>query len=245
MVALPAIDMHAHVSSSRRIRDAIVFGVTNSSAEFDGLRPEPTMIPGVGCHPADVGAQQSFDIAQFKGRLKQTMLIGEIGLDGRSEVPREAQRKVCRAILELARDQPCFVSLHSVRSHRDVLDLLDEVPTAGSILHWWTGSDAQTHRAIARGCWFSIGPGMSRRPQQLSRLPRDRVLTETDAPIANAVAGRTDIAEAALAALWGSDIEDVRAQIWRNFAALVSATATFTRLSAHIQTLLEATAVQT
>lgn len=244
MLPLPPLDAHAHVSSSRHAREAVILAVTNSTSEFDRLQPAPTLVPGVGCHPADVAAQASFDEAQFTQRLAQAALAGEVGLDGRSAVSREVQRRVCRAILELARRRPCFVSLHSVRSQSAVLDLLDDVAIVGPILHWWTGSDAQTRRAIARGCWFSVGPGMLRRSQELSRLPRERVLTETDAPVGNRVAGRTDSMESFLAELWECDIEEVRTQIWRNFAALVSITGTRALLSAHIQMLLDVTGTE-
>jgi TatD DNase family protein len=240
--SLPALDAHAHISSSRRLREAVILAVTNSTSEFDRLQSGPTLVPGVGCHPSDVAAQASFDEAQFMRRLTHAALVGEVGLDGGSVVSSDQQGRVCRAILELARRSPCFVSLHSVRSHSAVLDLLDDVAIAGPILHWWTGSDPQTRRAISRGCWFSVSPGMLRRPDQISRLPRERVLTETDAPVGNGVAGRTENVESALAAAWGCDIEDTRAQIWRNFAELVSVTGTRVLLSAQIRSVLDAIA---
>ena len=67
---------------------------------------------------------------------------------------------------------------------------------------------------------------MMGRPDRLGRMPRDRVLTETDAPARDAVAGRVDDVEMALARVWQCGPEDVRTQIWRNFAALVELTNT-------------------
>ncbi len=136
---------------------------------------------------------------------------------------------------------PRLLSLHSVRAHTPLLELLHTTKVLGAVLHWWTGSAAQTSRAIDLGCWFSVGPGMLRNLDRLARLPRDRVLTETDAPVRGGVAGRVDDVEAVLATLWNCDIEDVRRQIWLNFAELVDATDTGPRLPAAVQRLLAGT----
>ena len=236
---LPALDAHAHIRVARRAANAVILAVTNSVAEFDNLGSSRMTVYGVGCHPADASAQDAFREAEFAKRLAKAALVGEVGLDGRSRVTRDVQAKVLRAILNVAGSQPCFISLHSVRAQEQVLDLLHESTITGPILHWWTGSAGQTRDAAALGCWFSVGPGLLRRPEQLARLPRDRVLTETDAPVGNAVAGRIDGVEGALAAMWGCDIEDVRLQVWRNFATLVSATRTRERLSAEVVSILD------
>ena len=44
---------------------------------------------------------------------------------------------------------------------------------------------AALERAIALGCWFSVGPAMLRRKRGsalAARMPRDRILIESDAP---------------------------------------------------------------
>lgn len=218
----------------------MILGVTNSLAEFDRVSSDENVIRGVGCHPGDAMAISTFDRAAFARRLSLTPLVGEVGLDSGSGVSSAEQRRVCANVLDLVRTTPRLLSLHSVRAHTPLLDLLQSAGVSGAILHWWTGSDAQTARAVDLGCWFSVGPGMLGRTDRLSRLPRDRVLAETDAPVRNAVAGRVDDVELAFARVWHCDLQDVRAQVWHNFAALVELTKTGGLLPPAVQTLLGA-----
>jgi TatD DNase family protein len=80
------------------------------------------------------------------------------------------------------------MSLHSRRASGAVLDYLEKFPEAGTfVLHWFSGSFRDLDRAINLGCWFSIGPVMlaSENGRALaSRMPRERVLTESDSPFA-------------------------------------------------------------
>src|SRR5262249_39096461 len=55
------------------------------------------------------------------------------------------------------------------------------------VLHWFSGSARDLDRAINLGCWFSVGPAMlmgERGRALAARMPRDRVLTESDGPFA-------------------------------------------------------------
>ena len=216
----------------------MILGVTNSASEFDRARSSDRVIRGVGCHPGDASAIAAFDRAAFAARAETTALVGEVGLDAGSAVSSADQRRVCAEVLDVVRAMPRLLSLHSVRAHKPVLDLLQSTKVPGAVLHWWTGTDAQTSRAVDLGCWFSVGPGMVGNLDRLIRFPRDRVLTETDAPVRGAVAGRVDDVEAVLATVWNCDIEDVRRQIWLNFAALADATGTRPMLPPAVQRLL-------
>ncbi|MFD2780363.1 TatD family hydrolase [Novosphingobium pokkalii] len=80
------------------------------------------------------------------------------------------------------------MSLHSRRAAKPVLDTLESFPDAGTpILHWFSGTSRELDRAIDLGCWFSVGPAMLRGEkgrQLVARMPRARVLTESDGPFA-------------------------------------------------------------
>ena len=182
----------------------------------------------------------TFDRTAFANRLAVTPLVGEVGLDANSRASSAQQRRVCADVLDLVQSTPRLLSLHSVRAHAPMLDLLQGAGVRGAILHWWTGTDAQTARAVDLGCWFSVGPGLLGRTDRLARLPRDRVLAVTDAPVRDAVAGRVDDVELALARIWQCDAEGVRLQVWRNFSSLVAATNTRALMPRAVQTLLEA-----
>lgn len=78
------------------------------------------------------------------------------------------------------------MSIHSRGSADKVVDELkgiDGVP----IFHWFTGTKTELDKAIDIGAWFSVGPAMlnSKKGKEIIGLiPKDRLLTETDAPFA-------------------------------------------------------------
>ena len=123
------------------------------------------------------------------------------------------------------------MSIHSRRASRSVLDELGSHPGAGiPVLHWFSGSQRDLNRAIAFGCWFSVGPAMlqSAKGRTLaSQMPRDRVLTESDGPFAQ-LSDRTllpwDSALAAreLAVLWNLTDREATAQLNANLKRLIS-----------------------
>ncbi len=82
-------------------------------------------------------------------------------------------------------------------------------------MHWFSGTKAQLDRAVAMGCWFSVGPSMTRSRKDaalLAAMPRDRVLTETDGPFARS-RGRPLVPGEV------SDAVEVCAEAWRLPAA--------------------------
>jgi TatD DNase family protein len=79
------------------------------------------------------------------------------------------------------------------------------------------------------GCWFSVGPAMlagERGRALTARMPRDRVLTETDGPFSQ-LHGRPafpwDVAEAlrSLASVWGITVSEAEQIIDNNLKKLV------------------------
>ena len=69
-----------------------------------------------------------------------------------------------------------------------VLDELENHPGAGTpILHWFLGTKKELNRAIDLGCIFSVGPAMTvsqKGVKIIDRLPKDKILLETDGPFA-------------------------------------------------------------
>jgi TatD DNase family protein len=78
------------------------------------------------------------------------------------------------------------MSIHSRRSTQTVLDCLEKHADAGiPVLHWFSGNFSDLNRAIDRGYWFSVGPAMlhgTKGRALAERMPRDRILTESDGP---------------------------------------------------------------
>jgi TatD DNase family protein len=231
--ALPAIDAHAHVEPTVSAPDLADLGcalvaVTRESAEWDLVRrrTDGMTIWGIGCHPANQSEIDSFDQLRFAQAIRGMPLVGEIGLDFRDARPRGPQQKVLREILEVTRDQPRILSIHSVNAAGAVLDALEEAPQSGAILHWWRGTERQTSRALDLNCYFSINGAEIRHPKILKFLPSNRVLTETDFPFTEKadpkanMPGAVSTTETALAKAWNVDRADVRSRIWANLRDL-------------------------
>jgi TatD DNase family protein len=185
----------------------------------------------LGLHP-QLAHQRKGELPLFEQLIVETRYVGEIGLDGAPEFKRhwEDQLLAFTRVVDICRAAGGRVlSLHSRRAATAVLDVLERRPGAGTpILHWFSGTSRELARAIEMGCWFSVGPGMLRgeKGRELaSRMPKDRLLTESDGPFAQ-IDGRSvwpwDVGTAIgeLARLWGQPIADVERQLAVNLARL-------------------------
>lgn len=237
---LPPLDCHAHLAPDITgeqllgLGGAQIFGVTRSLAEATvaASRSDGNVTWGCGVHPGVSKALSEFNQDSFRRLLPRFALVGEVGLDGRSG-DSERQREVFAEILRLTADQPVILSIHSAGAANAVLDLLEERPHPGSILHWYLGNAASVGRAVALGCYFSVSAAVP--DERLSSLPRDRALPETDFPVTSRrgggkLPGDTTSLETRLASLWSASAEDVRRQFYRNLRDITSRTGAVERL---------------
>lgn len=237
MNRLLPIDLHAHIEADIAPTDlvdlgAVVFAATRSLDEAARVlgRSDPLTIWGVGCHPGLVGAQKAFDAQRFSSLIARTAYVGEVGLDGKSRVPMEAQRATLSAVLKELQESPRIISIHSFAATEAVLTCLSEQPVSGAVLHWWLGNAEQTRRVIDLGCYFSVNLAMVRQADLLTRIPLDRVLPETDHPFGDRSGGRgrrpgrVDDVEQALARLHQLTPEEIRQITWRNLGQLTQQT---------------------
>lgn len=165
--------------------------------------------------------------------LPETRYVGEIGLDGALEFRKccDSQVAVFEHILLKCREAGGrIMSIHSRRASGEVLNFLETFAGAGTpVLHWFSGSLRDLDRAISLGCWFSVGPAMlsSKNGRTIaSRLPRDRVLTESDGPFAqlNGEAVKpwqVDRAINVLGEVWSLPRQEVEQNIYRNLKCLL------------------------
>lgn len=145
---------------------------------------------GLGLHP-QVVAERSDEIALFEQLLPESRYVGEVGLDAGPRHYRslDLQKCIFERILRLcANEGGKILSIHSVRTTKTVLDLLEKhLPwdRGTVVLHWFMGSIAEVRRATALGYYFSVNERMLASPngrRVLREIPEDRLLTETDGP---------------------------------------------------------------
>jgi TatD DNase family protein len=187
----------------------------------------------LGLHP-QLAAERKHELSLFDELLPTVRYVGEIGLDGGDELKATFadQLHVFTHILNrCSESNGRILSIHTRRATTAVLDQLEKFPSAGTpILHWFSGTHRELERAIGIGCWFSVGPAMlkSKKGSEIARrIPRNRILTETDGPFAQ-YEGRTlqpwdvDLAVAAIADNWSVPTSEAEDTINSNLKTLVS-----------------------
>lgn len=231
-----ALDTHAHIDvavSKQELGrlDGCILAATRTPPEFERAlaRKDEKVVWGLGCHPAVADAHALFRQDRFSLLVQDAAVVSEIGLDRRSRVDKEEQRRTFETILEVVAKSR-ILSIHSAGMTSAVLDCLEKHQPVAAILHWWRGDRSETERALALGCYFSINAAEVASPRVMPMVPVDRVLTETDHPfgdrkeIAPRLPGRVETVEKAIAENWNLEVGEARQRMWRNFNVLVEAT---------------------
>lgn len=240
------IDFHCHLDlypDPTAVRDECerrglyILSVTTTPSAWEGtcaLAAHTQRIrTGLGLHPQLAHERQN-ELALFDRFLPETRYIGEIGLDGAPEFRGHWQSQVVVFEHVLARCRAAggrIMSIHSRRASGAVLDYLEKFPEAGTpVLHWFSGSFRDLDRAINLGCWFSIGPAMlaSEKGRGVAaRMPRERVLTESDGPFAQlngeaVMPWHVENAIGELSQIWSLRPGEVDQNIHRNLKSLLA-----------------------
>ena len=163
--------------------------------------------------------------------MPSTTFVGEIGLDFSRYGKATAERQVesFRHVIRLVASKAKFISLHSRGAEPAVLEILKEHGICGAVFHWYTGSLRTLDDILQAGHLLSVNPAMistERGRAVIRRIPRDRLLTETDGPhvLVNetpALPWHVGLVEEFVAREWESSQADVRRQVWANFADIL------------------------
>lgn len=179
----------AYISAKERAGD-IVIGMTNLPSHFKIGQPYIKSYKHVrlalGLHPL-LASESINDLALFNSLLNQTSYVGEIGLDFSKEgiATKNTQIMVLRSLLESLRGKQKIISVHSRKAERVLFDLLCEYNIQNVIFHWYSGPVDLIPSIISKGYYFSINESMTKSKNGraiLEQIPRNRILTETDAP---------------------------------------------------------------
>jgi TatD DNase family protein len=203
------VDSHAHIDSSRFgpdreavIQAAFAGGIKqiidpgcDLASSQDALalaKAYPGAIfAGVGTHPHDAETYTAEVAAQYRvmAQEPEVVAIGEFGLDYfRMLSPRDIQREVFCAHLQLAREcnLPCII--HVREAHEDVIELLR---THGQglrgVFHCFSGTVSQAEECLGfENFLLSFAGPLTRQGNELPEVarfaPLARLLVETDSP---------------------------------------------------------------
>lgn len=163
--------------------------------EIEILKQFSNIKVGLGLHPQLVSSRYR-ELSLVKELITCADYIGEIGLDFNRQFyfSKEKQIEVFENIIKWCSEiGGKVISIHSVRSDKTVLDILEKykcIEKNKCILHWFSGTQIQLRRALQMGCFFSVNGAMmeSLNGQKLIKLiSPNRLLLETDAPFVNEV----------------------------------------------------------
>lgn len=241
----PLIDLHCHLDlyenpqkvASLCDDSAYILSVTTTPKAWFGTKKlaenRKRIRTALGLHP-QIAHERYDELELFDLLINETKYIGEVGLDG-SRVFKEfqsIQKKVFGHILMKANQSDSkILTIHSYQTVDDVLDCLNRYFSNGiPILHWYTGSETQLKRAIDSGCYFSINQRMlstQKGRQLISKIPKDRILTETDGPFIThknqpILPGGVIPAVDGLAMLWNGSREQVVVRVFENLKFIVN-----------------------
>lgn len=114
--------------------------------------------------------------------------VGECGLDYTIAAAPAVQKAIFEQQLQLACASDMPLIIHAHKSHQDILALLSRYqPTAGGVIHAFTGSIELAQDYWRRGFYLGIGgaityPRAQKTRATVQQLPLEAMVLETDAP---------------------------------------------------------------
>lgn len=146
-----------------------------------------SVFAAVGVHP-----HEAERFAEEKDRVRalldqeKVVAVGEIGLDYQRGPGHDVQRAAFDEQLRWVRERGLPASIHNRGATADILAAL--APNDRAILHCFSGSWEDAQHALELGCMISFAGNLTfPRADDLravaARIPADRLLVESDAPV--------------------------------------------------------------
>ena len=140
----------------------------------------------LGLHPL-LADRHKGEYIKFRKNVEKTSYIGEVGLDFSKDGihTKDKQIESFEFVLNEIKGKKKIVSLHSRKAESEVLYYLKKFGIKSAIFHWYSGTLTNIATIIKSGYFFSVNTAMvnSKSGQKIiSKIPLNRLLTETDAP---------------------------------------------------------------
>lgn len=201
-------------------------GAFGNALALAGRHPE-LFSATIGVHPHDCARVPEEDWAE-SARLAsdpRVVGVGETGLDYHYDLsPRDVQQAAFRRSLGIARAAGKPVVVHVREADADCARILREegVPPAGGVIHCFTGDWDAARAYLELGLFISVAGVVTFKNAEpireaVRRIPRDRLMIETDSPYLAPIPYRGKRNEPAyvlrtaaqVAELWGESADEV------------------------------------
>ena len=133
--------------------------------------------------------EQAGDIVIGMTNLPSHFKMGFLHVKGYKHIEglptRDDQVTILRKLLEKLEGKKKIISVHSRKAEKELFDLLCEYNIPNVIFHWYSGPIDLIPSIISKGYYFSINEAMTislNGRNIIENIPRDRILTESDAP---------------------------------------------------------------
>jgi TatD DNase family protein len=187
---LPEVIERARVAGVKRMLVPAV-----SALQWDRLlalaEQYPEIYIALGMHPCFKHQAEDLDRLELllAQRHPKVVAVGECGLDWTvAGSSRESQLWFLEQQWRLAQVHDLPIILHVRKAHSELMaKLKSDRPTAGAVVHAFSGSFELASDYLKHGCLLGIGgvityPRAAKTAATVARLPMDALLLETDAP---------------------------------------------------------------
>jgi TatD DNase family protein len=208
---MPIIDTHAHIdqienwtAAQERAHEAGVSDVIAVSVDFDSMHKILSLAkeaqgirihPALGVHPGMVqnGVPPKEVFAFIRDHMKEAVALGETGLDFSykwakdNQEEKDKQRSSFTYHLEIAKEFDRPIIIHSRGAESDCLNMTKQLQVTRALFHWYSGPLDVLSEIIKAGFYVSTSPSVGYSPQSQQAMlaaPLDRILIETDSPVA-------------------------------------------------------------
>lgn len=155
--------------------------------------------------------------------------IGKIGMDSTESPNLKLQEEIFRKQLDLAKKLKIPAIIHSRKQEKEVIKIINEYPKLTKIMHCFHGK-LKLINEVDKNTFFSIPTNIVRSEhfQNLAKkLPKDKILTETDTPFLSPYKNIRDNESAfifetikMLSLLWEMPMEKVEEQVEKNYESI-------------------------
>jgi len=178
------VNLHAH----REAMNANEWVLTNVNID---KFPEAGLNPGsfysIGIHPWNLekcNVKSALNDLHRALKKKNVIAIGEAGLDRSIDTSIDLQIDIFKAQLDIAEQAGVPVVIHSVKSSRELIQIMKEVkPTVAMIIHGYRGSLQQASDLVKSGFYLSFGHALQyseKLRKVVKELPLQKLFIETD-----------------------------------------------------------------
>ena len=203
------IDTHAHLdhikdlsgalerAEKQGVGDIVTVSIDRASShknlDIKRNTPKPHIHLAMGMHPSDIDLDDlEACVELIRQHRDELVAVGEIGLDfwykwvRKDREKKDAQRKVFRALLELASELDLPAIIHTRGTWRECFETVRDVGLKKAEFHWYSGPLDVLKGILDQGYYVSASPSLAYSPQSREAIgyaPIDRTMIETDSPV--------------------------------------------------------------